>query len=86
MYKDVSISQLPHQWVLDNLTDYQKKTLEIKYFVKREVKTREGKRVDVIWDLGKEMGLSSEAISKIFYKATDVDLPASSNKTNDEGM
>lgn len=61
----LKLSEIPIEFVLNNITHYHKKSIEIKYYIKTRAKLWSGKKQDLYEDLSVELNLSFERIRKI---------------------
>ena len=66
-YQKPTIIDLSIDFILDNLTKYQKDSLVIKYTIKQYVLRFEGERKEAFFFLSEKIGLSEGTIENIFY-------------------
>ena len=61
----IPFAEIPADFILGTFTEYQRKAMEIKYYVKEEMKKWEDDKVIRYRELGKELFLSWHRIRKI---------------------
>lgn len=61
----VKFSEIPIDFVLNNITFYHKKSIEIKYYIETRAKLWDGKKQDLYEDLSVELNLSFERVRRI---------------------
>ena len=61
----LKLSEIPINFVLNNITPYQKTAIEIKYHIQMQAELWKGKKFDLYENLAVELNLSFERIRKI---------------------
>lgn len=61
----IKLSEIPIDFVLNNLTYHKKKSIEIKYYVRMRVESWDGKKFELYENLSNELNLCFETIRKI---------------------
>ena len=61
----IAFDQIPFSFLLKNLTPYQKKTIEIKYYIKQRMNKWVGFKQEFYDELADELHLSARRIRKI---------------------
>lgn len=72
MSKNISITEIPIEFVLNNLTQYQKESIELRYEIfsrVMELKKKGIKMLDIYLMISEEKSLQPDTINKI-YNAT----------------
>ena len=61
----ITFEEIPVDFVINNITPYQKESIRIKYHIQNQVELWEGKKYDLYETLAVELNLSFERIRKI---------------------
>ena len=61
----ITLAEIPIDFVMDNITPYQKESIKIKYHIQMQAEQWKGKKYELYENLSVELNLSFERIRKI---------------------
>ncbi len=61
----INLNEIPVDFVMRNITPYQKTSIEIKYYIKLKAELWTGKKYDLYENLSEQLNLSFERVRKI---------------------